>query len=126
MSETEAVVTPQQTQWNGFLENCREAASQASPLLANGHLTRIIGLVMEASGLTLPLGSSCRILPPGGSPIEAGLGGLVAPALECRSPAPLPATSAGPRAASTPMQPAASVMGLAPGTLAPDRAAVSR
>ena len=61
-----------------------------------------------------------------GTPIEAGLGWLVAPALQCRSPVPLPATSAGPRAASMPMQPAASVMGLAPGTLAPDRAAVSR
>ena len=42
-----------------------------------------------------------------GTPIEAGLGWLVAPALQCPTPAPLPATSAGPRAATTPMQPAA-------------------
>ena len=76
MSETESVVTPHQTQWNDFLENCREAASQASPLLANGHLTRINGLVMEASGLKLPIGSSCRILPAGGSPIEAEVVGF--------------------------------------------------
>ena len=76
MSESEAAVTPQQTQWTGFLENCREAASQASPLLANGHLTRINGLVMEASGLKLPIGSSCRILPAGGSPIEAEVVGF--------------------------------------------------
>ena len=62
--------------WCGFLDNCREAASQAVPLLASGHLTRINGLVMEASGLKLPLGSSCRILPVGGSPIEAEVVGF--------------------------------------------------
>ncbi len=62
--------------WNGFLENCRTALAQASPLLANGHLTRINGLVMEAAGLKLPLGSSCRILPAGGSPIEAEVVGF--------------------------------------------------
>ena len=62
--------------WCGFLNNCREAASQAVPLLPSGHLTRINGLVMEASGLKLPLGSSCRILPAGGSPIEAEVVGF--------------------------------------------------
>ena len=48
----------------------------ANPLLASGHLTRINGLVMEASGLKLPLGSSCRILPVGGSPLEAEVVGF--------------------------------------------------
>ena len=62
--------------WRDFLDNCREAASQANPLLLCGHLTRINGLVMEASGLKLPLGSSCRILPVGGSPIEAEVVGF--------------------------------------------------
>ena len=62
--------------WCDFLGNCQEAASQANPLLASGHLTRINGLVMEASGLKLPLGSSCRILPMGGSPIEAEVVGF--------------------------------------------------
>ncbi len=64
------------TNWSGFLENCRESVSQASPLLPSGHLTRINGLVMEASGLKLPLGSSCRILPVGGTPIEAEVVGF--------------------------------------------------
>jgi flagellum-specific ATP synthase len=62
--------------WLKFLDNCRDAASQASPLLYSGRLTRINGLVMEASGLKLPLGSSCRILPAGGSPIEAEVVGF--------------------------------------------------
>jgi flagellum-specific ATP synthase len=62
--------------WSGFLDHCRDAASQAAPLLPSGHLTRINGLVMEASGLKLPLGSSCRILPLGGTPIEAEVVGF--------------------------------------------------
>jgi len=62
--------------WEAFLGNCRDAATQASPLLPSGHLTRINGLVMEAAGLKLPLGSSCRILPTGGAPIEAEVVGF--------------------------------------------------
>ena len=62
--------------WRSFLEGCRESASQIVPLVSSGHLTRINGLVMEAAGLKLPLGSSCRILPIGGSPIEAEVVGF--------------------------------------------------
>ena len=62
--------------WNAFLGYCREAVSHASPILPSGHLTRINGLVMEAAGLKLPLGSSCRILPLGGTPIEAEVVGF--------------------------------------------------
>ena len=57
--------------WNAFLGNCQEIVASASPLMASGHLTRINGLVMEATGLKLPLGSSCRIFPIGGAPVEA-------------------------------------------------------
>src|SRR5664279_4925004 len=64
------------TRWSSFLDNCRETVSQALPLLPSGHLTRINGLVMEATGLKLPLGSSCRIFPVGGSPIEAEVVGF--------------------------------------------------
>ncbi|MCM8596257.1 MAG: flagellar protein export ATPase FliI [Candidatus Accumulibacter sp.] len=62
--------------WRVFLDGCRQASSQVSSLLPSGHLTRINGLVMEAAGLKLPLGSSCRIIPPGGSPIEAEVVGF--------------------------------------------------
>jgi len=73
---SEAVKNERLAGWSRFLDNCREAASQASPLLQRGQLTRINGLVMEASGLKLPLGSSCRILPPGAAPIEAEVVGF--------------------------------------------------
>ena len=62
--------------WRNFLDGCRLAASQVSALLPSGHLTRINGLVMEAAGLKVPLGSSCRIMPFGGSPIEAEVVGF--------------------------------------------------
>ncbi len=62
--------------WRRFLDNCRNAAGNAQPLWPSGRLTRINGLVMEAAGLKLPLGSSCRIQPPGGTPVEAEVVGF--------------------------------------------------
>ncbi|MFZ2267900.1 MAG: flagellar protein export ATPase FliI [Azonexus sp.] len=62
--------------WQNFLDNCRLAAVNAQPLWPIGHLTRINGLVMEAAGLKLPLGSSCRIYPLSGAPIEAEVVGF--------------------------------------------------
>lgn len=62
--------------WNTFLQNCTTAASNAQPLWPVGRLTRINGLVMEAAGLKLPLGSSCRIYPLGGAPVEAEVVGF--------------------------------------------------
>lgn len=62
--------------WQRYLANCQSAASQAQPLWPSGRLTRINGLVMEASGLKLPLGSSCRIFPPTGNSVEAEVVGF--------------------------------------------------
>ena len=62
--------------WQRFLDGCRMAASSAQPLWSVGRLTRINGLVMEASGLKLPLGSSCRIFPQSGAPVEAEVVGF--------------------------------------------------
>ena len=62
--------------WREFLDQCRDAAGDAQPILSSGHLTRINGLVMEASGLKLPLGSSCRIVPSGGQAVEAEVVGF--------------------------------------------------
>jgi flagellum-specific ATP synthase len=73
---TDAAPNPHIDRWNAFLGSCRETVAQAAPLLSSGHLTRINGLVMEAAGLKLPLGSSCRIIPVGGSPVEAEVVGF--------------------------------------------------
>ena len=50
-----------------FLDECGQRAGMSQPLEVSGHLTRINGLVMEATGLRLPLGASCRVLPMHGS-----------------------------------------------------------
>lgn len=62
--------------WKQFIDNCCTTASNALPLWPIGRLTRINGLVMEAAGLKLPLGSSCRIYPQAGAPVEAEVVGF--------------------------------------------------
>ena len=52
--------------WKGHLDAHRQQLDAVSPLQVAGRLTRINGLVMEAAGLKLPLGSSCLVMPPGG------------------------------------------------------------
>ena len=64
--------------WAGFLGNCSEHVRAARPLAVQGRLTRVAGLVMEAVGLRLPVGSTCLIHQEGLSPVEAevvGFGG---------------------------------------------------
>jgi len=58
--------------WYGLLHDCRRLAATATPFQISGRLTRINGLVMEATGLKLSLGSGARIaIPGGGAPLEA-------------------------------------------------------
>jgi flagellum-specific ATP synthase len=77
MAEQSVIELPDHSgRWQRFLDGCRMAASSAQPLWPIGRLTRINGLVMEASGLKLPLGSSCRIFPQSGAPVEAEVVGF--------------------------------------------------
>ena len=41
----------------GFLRDCGRAGTSLAPFEARGKLTRVAGLVMESTGLRLPLGS---------------------------------------------------------------------
>jgi flagellum-specific ATP synthase len=59
-----------------FLSDCRSRAATPQPFRLAGRLTRINGLVMEAAGLKLPLGSGCRIEAPGGGSVEAEVVGF--------------------------------------------------
>ncbi|WP_306605904.1 flagellar protein export ATPase FliI [Azonexus sp.] len=68
--------TDHSARWRNFLDNCRHAAGNAQPIWPSGRLTRINGLVIEASGLKLPLGSTCHIFPGSGAPIEAEVVGF--------------------------------------------------
>ncbi|WP_114649386.1 flagellar protein export ATPase FliI [Pseudothauera hydrothermalis] len=62
--------------WRNYLAGNRAMADDARPFELSGRLTRINGLVMEAAGLKLPLGSGCRIMVPGGGWVEAEVVGF--------------------------------------------------
>jgi flagellum-specific ATP synthase len=81
----------------GFLDQCRTPVAAAQPWQIAGRLTRINGLVMEASGLKLPLGAVVRIETPGEGSVEAEIVGFAGDRLF--------------------MMPAEDVYGLAPGAL---------
>jgi len=59
-----------------YLADCRRAVSWATPIATSGRLTRVSGLVMEAVGLRMPVGSQCHIQIPGGQSIEAEVAGF--------------------------------------------------
>jgi flagellum-specific ATP synthase len=52
------------------------AAACAEPVIASGRLTRVTGLVMEAVGLRLAVGSCCLVMLPGNREIEAEVVGF--------------------------------------------------
>jgi flagellum-specific ATP synthase len=47
--------------WLDALHCCSESVSLCNPLLTSGRLTRVTGMVMEAVGLRMPVGSTCVI-----------------------------------------------------------------
>jgi flagellum-specific ATP synthase len=65
-----------QHRWGDFIANCRLAAAAAEPFAVSGHLTRVAGLVMEAVGLQLPVGSGCTVLVSNKHRVEAEVVGF--------------------------------------------------
>jgi flagellum-specific ATP synthase len=47
--------------WQAFLSKGRGYVSECNPMPPSGHLTKVTGLVMEAVGLKMPVGSTCAI-----------------------------------------------------------------
>lgn len=62
--------------WRDFLGSVHNRVAPASPYQRSGRLTRINGLVMEASGLKLPLGAGCEVQSAGGGKVEAEVVGF--------------------------------------------------
>ena len=69
-------MNPHHEKWAGFLRDCHSLAADCNPFQISGRLTRINGLVMEAAGLKLPLGSGCHVSLPGGTAVEAEVVGF--------------------------------------------------
>jgi len=59
-----------------FLGDCRKRIESSQPLSPSGYLTRVAGLVMEAVGLKLAVGSNCTLLLPNGNSAEAEVVGF--------------------------------------------------
>ena len=47
--------------WQSFLAEGREYVADCNPMPPSGHLTKVTGMVMEAVGLKMPVGSTCVI-----------------------------------------------------------------
>ena len=67
---------PVAEQLQQFLQLGRERVNQAVPLHSHGTLTRLTGLVLEASGLRVPVGSQCHLQMPGQDPVLAEVVGF--------------------------------------------------
>ena len=63
-----AAANPHVQSWRAALAQAGEASAQCTPSAESGRLTRAVGLVLEAVGLQLPVGSDCLIELPAGHP----------------------------------------------------------
>jgi flagellum-specific ATP synthase len=59
-----------------YLGNCRVHLEGIEPFDVTGRLTRVAGLVMEAVGMRLPVGSTCLVSGPDASRVEAEVVGF--------------------------------------------------
>jgi flagellum-specific ATP synthase len=62
--------------WKEKLTDSAEQISRIQPMLISGRVTKVTGLVMEAVGLKLPVGSACAIHLPNGAKIDAEVVGF--------------------------------------------------
>ncbi|MDA8095405.1 MAG: flagellar protein export ATPase FliI [Betaproteobacteria bacterium] len=58
------------------MQDCSKALGTANPFLVSGRLTRVAGLVMEAVGLKLAVGTGCVVYLPGAQRVEAEVVGF--------------------------------------------------
>ncbi|MCC6916481.1 flagellar protein export ATPase FliI [Nitrosomonas sp.] len=62
--------------WRDFIQNCQRLVEPVNPFLVSGTLTRVAGLVMEAIGLKLAVGTSCIVSLPNGNSVAAEVVGF--------------------------------------------------
>ena len=67
---------PNSGRWQAYLRDCRMLLDIAEPMQVSGRITRVAGLVMEAVGLKLAVGSACTVPLANGARIEAEVVGF--------------------------------------------------
>lgn len=70
MKPTVTLPEERSARWRQFLGDLQLHASEPLPMEPEGKLTRVAGLVLEASGVNVPVGSLCEILRPDAKPGE--------------------------------------------------------
>ncbi|MBI5911039.1 MAG: flagellar protein export ATPase FliI [Betaproteobacteria bacterium] len=73
---SEFALEPRNERWRSFLRDCNELVAQTNPVRVSGRLTRVAGLVMEATGLSLAVGSGCSVELPNGGAVDAEVVGF--------------------------------------------------
>ena len=62
--------------WQQFMSQARARYAQPVPLECRGRLTKLTGMVLEASGLRVPVGAQCHIHQAGQEPVLAEVVGF--------------------------------------------------
>ena len=62
--------------WRNFVSDCRDVVNGVKPWVQTGRLTRVAGLVMEAVGIKLAVGSSCLVQLPTGLSVDGEVVGF--------------------------------------------------
>lgn len=73
-----SVDAPAAAAWTQFMDDARERVRHRAPLETRGTLTRLTGLVLEAVGIRVPVGSQCMVQMPGHAPVLAEVVGFSA------------------------------------------------
>ena len=71
-----AGMTGMAERWEGFLESLRDLAAAPLPLPTQGRLVRVAGLVLEAAGIRVPVGSLCEVQMAGQPAVQAEVVGF--------------------------------------------------
>ncbi len=64
------------SRWRHHLKDCRTLLGMADPMMKAGCVTRVTGLAMEASGLSLPVGGVVKVALQSGGDVEAEVAGF--------------------------------------------------
>jgi flagellum-specific ATP synthase len=67
---------PHSAVWQNYLQQAASVVQHSQSLHLSGRITRVAGLVMEAVGLKLPVGSACIVPLPNGSSVQAEVVGF--------------------------------------------------
>lgn len=65
-----------QKKWQYYMQDCSEILNVVEPYEIAGRITKVTGLIMEAVGMRLPIGSACSVPLEDGSRVEAEVVGF--------------------------------------------------